>query len=212
MDQIWFAGFLCRGGLCANQITGFLCLCVDPEREEFNHFWMAHKKMMFAGVVLGLPVFFSQKFYSIIRSWFQDRTALRFVIFHFFALFVCCCASFLLGTSVVQTSFLKCLAFWKAFLLPAVSFLSWLLCLSITWNGTEISFATLEWGIPVFVKFIFVHFIVTPYIFLIVLWTWLQLGAGAGMVGVCLARLAAAKVHLHLQQFSFLVLLMIIYS
>jgi hypothetical protein len=37
------------------------------------------------------------------------------------------------------------------------------------------------------------------------------LGAGAGMVGVCLARLAAAKVHLHLQQFSFLVLLMIIY-
>lgn len=62
-----------------------------------------------------------------------------------------------------------------------------------------------------FVQFIFVHFIVTPYIFLIVLWTWQQLGAGAGMVGVCLARLAAAKVHLDLQQFSFLVLLMIIY-
>jgi hypothetical protein len=64
----------------------------------------------------------------------------------------------------------------------------------MTWNGTEISFATLEWGIPMFVQFIFVHFIVTPYIFLVVLWTWLQLGAGAGMVGVCLARLAAAKI------------------
>jgi hypothetical protein len=31
----------------------------------------------------------------------------------------------------------------------------------------------LEWGIPMFVKFILVHFIVTPYRFLIVLWTWL---------------------------------------
>lgn len=210
MDLIWFAGFLCQGGLCANQITGFLSACGSRKRRIQSLLTGSQKDDVCRCCTWPASLFLTEVLLNH-PELVSGQNCLEVCYLSFFCSVCMLLCFFLVGNQCCSNRLFEMSSFLEGFLIPAVSFLSLLLCLSITWNGTEISFATFEWGIPMFVKFILVHFIVTPYIFLIVLWTWLQLGAGAGMVGVCLARLAAAKVHLHLQQFSFLFLLMIIY-